>query len=354
MMSMVGYVLGLGDRHPSNIMMQQVSGRVVHIDFGDCFEVAMLRERFPEKVPFRLTRMLVNAMEVCGVEGTYRDTCEKTLTVMRDNRGCVLAMLDAFVHDPLINWRLLSSNSHAAGSRQERANNNGGGSAERDGGKMAAHQGSSCQNGQTDQNVSNVQDVDQNAAQKHSHGVVSQTTGKNRLGGHGHDSCTSLPAAVASLTQTQTQTQAGTKDSDTENANVTGTAGWRVTTQNGANGQNSSGKISEDNADNEWRVPAQGDHDTTESTHVTPSEGCHVGATRKDFIHIQATARETASFSPRTSRSLSIAALCREPNRLSPGSPCPIRVENKPQMSPAGYTDRYVCLYDCMYVYVCG
>jgi phosphatidylinositol kinase/protein kinase (PI-3 family) len=64
-MSMVGYVLGLGDRHPSNLMLDRMSGKIMHIDFGDCFEVAMTREKFPEKIPFRLTRMLINAMEVC-------------------------------------------------------------------------------------------------------------------------------------------------------------------------------------------------------------------------------------------------------------------------------------------------
>ena len=63
-MSMVGHILGLGDRHPSNLMIQQFSGAVVHIDFGDCFEVAMQRDAFPELVPFRLTRMLVQALEV--------------------------------------------------------------------------------------------------------------------------------------------------------------------------------------------------------------------------------------------------------------------------------------------------
>jgi FKBP12-rapamycin complex-associated protein len=36
---MVGYILGLGDRHPGNIMIDQYTGHVVHIDFGDCFEV---------------------------------------------------------------------------------------------------------------------------------------------------------------------------------------------------------------------------------------------------------------------------------------------------------------------------
>ena len=62
--SMVGYILGLGDRHPSNLLLHRVTGKVVHIDFGDCFEVAMHRDKFPEKVPFRLTRMLTQAMEV--------------------------------------------------------------------------------------------------------------------------------------------------------------------------------------------------------------------------------------------------------------------------------------------------
>ena len=51
-------------RHPSNLMLDRLSGRILHIDFGDCFEVAMTREKFPEKIPFRLTRMLTNAMEV--------------------------------------------------------------------------------------------------------------------------------------------------------------------------------------------------------------------------------------------------------------------------------------------------
>jgi len=38
-MSVVGYILGLGDRHPSNLMLSRSSGKILHIDFGDCFEV---------------------------------------------------------------------------------------------------------------------------------------------------------------------------------------------------------------------------------------------------------------------------------------------------------------------------
>eukprot|EP01062_Namystynia_karyoxenos_P028013 TRINITY_DN2131_c0_g1_i1.p1 TRINITY_DN2131_c0_g1~~TRINITY_DN2131_c0_g1_i1.p1 ORF type:complete len:2623 (+),score=1020.62 TRINITY_DN2131_c0_g1_i1:162-7871(+) len=106
-MSMVGYILGLGDRHPNNLMLQRVTGKIVHIDFGDCFEVAMLRDKFPERIPFRLTRMLRNAMEVSGIEGNYRCTCEHVMRVLREHKDSVMAMLEAFVHDPLLQWRLL-------------------------------------------------------------------------------------------------------------------------------------------------------------------------------------------------------------------------------------------------------
>ncbi|KAL3814338.1 hypothetical protein ACJIZ3_015606 [Penstemon smallii] len=109
-MSMVGYLLGLGDRHPSNLMLHRYSGKILHIDFGDCFEASMNREKFPEKVPFRLTRMLVKAMEVSGIEGNFRSTCESVMQVLRTNKDSVMAMMEAFVHDPLINWRLFNFN----------------------------------------------------------------------------------------------------------------------------------------------------------------------------------------------------------------------------------------------------
>ncbi|KAG8368518.1 hypothetical protein BUALT_Bualt15G0054000 [Buddleja alternifolia] len=109
-MSMVGYLLGLGDRHPSNLMLHRYSGKILHIDFGDCFEASMNREKFPEKVPFRLTRMLVKAMEVSGLEGNFRSTCENVMQVLRTNKDSVMAMMEAFVHDPLINWRLFNFN----------------------------------------------------------------------------------------------------------------------------------------------------------------------------------------------------------------------------------------------------
>ncbi|OCH96265.1 FAT-domain-containing protein [Obba rivulosa] len=111
--SMVGHILGLGDRHPSNFMLERNTGKVVHIDFGDCFEVAMHREKFPERIPFRLTRMLTHAMEVSGIEGSFRITCEISMKVLRDNKESLMAVLEAFVYDPLINWRLMQTDTEA-------------------------------------------------------------------------------------------------------------------------------------------------------------------------------------------------------------------------------------------------
>ena len=117
-MSMVGYILGLGDRHPSNIMLQRQTGQIVHIDFGDCFEVAMKRDKFPERVPFRLTRMLVKSMEVSSIEGTFRNTCESVMTVLRQHKESLMAILQAFVYDPLVNWRLLTASDAGAGAKE--------------------------------------------------------------------------------------------------------------------------------------------------------------------------------------------------------------------------------------------
>ena len=52
--------------------LRRYSGKLLHIDFGDCFEASMNREKFPERVPFRLTRMMVRAFEVSGIEGNFR------------------------------------------------------------------------------------------------------------------------------------------------------------------------------------------------------------------------------------------------------------------------------------------
>jgi ataxia telangiectasia mutated family protein len=40
--SIVGHVLGIGDRHTSNILLDNITGEIVHIDFGIAFDQVIL------------------------------------------------------------------------------------------------------------------------------------------------------------------------------------------------------------------------------------------------------------------------------------------------------------------------
>ncbi|KDQ64194.1 hypothetical protein JAAARDRAFT_117891 [Jaapia argillacea MUCL 33604] len=102
-MSMVGYILGLGDRHCENILLDTNSGDVVHVDFNCLFEKGKTFET-PERVPFRLTQNMVDGLGVTGVEGVFRIASEVTLQLLRDNKDTLMSVLDAFVHDPLVEW----------------------------------------------------------------------------------------------------------------------------------------------------------------------------------------------------------------------------------------------------------
>ncbi|GJN23385.1 hypothetical protein PR202_gb11029 [Eleusine coracana subsp. coracana] len=74
-MSMVGHMLGLGDRHLDNILMDFSNGDVVHIDYNICFDKGK-RLKIPEIVPFRLTQTIESALGLTGVEGVFRVACE--------------------------------------------------------------------------------------------------------------------------------------------------------------------------------------------------------------------------------------------------------------------------------------
>ncbi|XP_049452852.1 serine/threonine-protein kinase ATR [Epinephelus fuscoguttatus] len=118
-MSMVGYVLGLGDRHGENILFDSFTGECVHVDFnclfnkGETFDV-------PEVVPFRLTQNMVHAMGPMGIEGLFRQACEVTLRLMRDQREPLMSVLKTFLHDPLVEW-----SKQAKGLSKAQANETG-------------------------------------------------------------------------------------------------------------------------------------------------------------------------------------------------------------------------------------
>jgi len=103
--SMLGWVLGLGDRHGHNILLDEKSGEVVHIDLGVAFEQGRVLP-IPEVVPFRLTRDIVDGMGVTGTEGVFRRCCEFTLSVLRLEKDNIMTILDVLRYDPLYSWTI--------------------------------------------------------------------------------------------------------------------------------------------------------------------------------------------------------------------------------------------------------
>ncbi|CAN6647144.1 hypothetical protein TRVA0_022S00914 [Trichomonascus vanleenenianus] len=101
--SILGYILGVGDRHCNNILLDTQNGDVVHIDLGIAFDQGKMLP-VPETIPFRLSRDVVDGMGICGVEGIFRMCCELTLEVLRGEKESITAILNVLRYDPLYQW----------------------------------------------------------------------------------------------------------------------------------------------------------------------------------------------------------------------------------------------------------
>ncbi|XP_044590601.1 serine/threonine-protein kinase atr-like [Cotesia glomerata] len=119
-MSMVGYTLGLGDRHGENILFDSKCGDCVHVDFnclfnrGESFDV-------PECVPFRLTHNMVDAMGPLKYEGLFRRSCQITMRILRQQTSTLMSVLTPFVYDPLVSWVKIT-HGNSSNKESERTN----------------------------------------------------------------------------------------------------------------------------------------------------------------------------------------------------------------------------------------
>jgi len=123
--SILGHVLGLGDRHCHNILLDEKSGEVVHIDLGVAFEAGRLLP-VPEVVPFRLTRDLVDGMGYTKTEGVFRRCCEFTMDTLREERDSIMTLLNVLRYDPLVNWSVTPTKAKRMQEGQETAAQNEG------------------------------------------------------------------------------------------------------------------------------------------------------------------------------------------------------------------------------------
>ena len=103
LMCIVGHIIGLGDRHPSNLLYMKKNGNIIHVDLSDCFEKASKRKILAEKIPFRLTRMILSTLGQSKFHGIFYSTSEYILNLLKRNQSTLLAFLDIFVREPVIN-----------------------------------------------------------------------------------------------------------------------------------------------------------------------------------------------------------------------------------------------------------
>uniref|UniRef100_A0A1D1YBN2 Serine/threonine-protein kinase ATR n=1 Tax=Anthurium amnicola TaxID=1678845 RepID=A0A1D1YBN2_9ARAE len=101
--SMVGHIVGLGDRHGENILFDSTTGDCVHVDFSCLFDRGLQLEK-PELVPFRLTQNMIDGLGITGYEGVFLKVCEISLSVLRTHKETLMSVLETFIHDPLVEW----------------------------------------------------------------------------------------------------------------------------------------------------------------------------------------------------------------------------------------------------------
>jgi len=102
--SAVGHVIGLGDRHSENILVDTSSGECVHVDFDCIFDKGQNLPR-PEVVPFRLTSNMLDAFGPTGSDGMYSGCLTAAMGTLRSNRDTLLSVLEPFLKDPVIDWK---------------------------------------------------------------------------------------------------------------------------------------------------------------------------------------------------------------------------------------------------------
>ncbi|CEM33052.1 unnamed protein product [Vitrella brassicaformis CCMP3155] len=101
--SAIGHLIGLGDRHLDNILLDARTGEVVHVDVSICFDRGA-RLRVPECVPFRLTRIISYALGPTGTHGIFQETLEDVLCILGEWREMYAGLMDTLLLAPLHDW----------------------------------------------------------------------------------------------------------------------------------------------------------------------------------------------------------------------------------------------------------
>ncbi|XP_078543449.1 DNA-dependent protein kinase catalytic subunit [Lissotriton helveticus] len=101
------WILGIGDRHLSNFMINLETGGMVGIDFGHAFGSATQFLPVPEMMPFRLTCQFLNLMLPMKESGLINSVMIHALRAYRDDPDLLVNTMDVFVKEPSLDWKNL-------------------------------------------------------------------------------------------------------------------------------------------------------------------------------------------------------------------------------------------------------
>uniref|UniRef100_A0A3P8W2M6 DNA-dependent protein kinase catalytic subunit n=1 Tax=Cynoglossus semilaevis TaxID=244447 RepID=A0A3P8W2M6_CYNSE len=99
------WILGIGDRHLLNFMINMETGGMIGIDFGHAFGSATQFLPVPELMPFRLTGQFVNLMRPLSESGLVQSVMVHSLRAFRAEPDLLLNTMDVFVKEPSLDWK---------------------------------------------------------------------------------------------------------------------------------------------------------------------------------------------------------------------------------------------------------
>lgn len=99
------WILGIGDRHLSNFMINMETGGMIGIDFGHAFGSATQFLPVPELMPFRLTNQFVYLMQPLKESGLIQSIMTHSLRAYRAEPDLLLNTMDVFVKEPSLDWK---------------------------------------------------------------------------------------------------------------------------------------------------------------------------------------------------------------------------------------------------------
>lgn len=113
-MCIAHWLLGIGDRHLGNFLIDKSNGQLIGIDFDLAFGAGTRDSHFPELVPFRLSAQFVNVSEPLGVNGFLTKCMAHVLKFFRVEKQSLMAILEAIIYDPAIHGRKMKQASSSS------------------------------------------------------------------------------------------------------------------------------------------------------------------------------------------------------------------------------------------------